>query len=196
MNKEKKIFIIVIIALLLVILSTLLIKNSTKKTENDLIVVENNRPITLDEEGKSNIEEDFYEAISEVKELYEYYDSENFDVYFSASFVSNYMESGSVEILDNIGSTDFEDIDVYDLEGKELEEFPTAFSDGTEIQYESESYEIKPNKNYLLKIYSDTNLYCYYYILKYDKSGNASLKEICYTIGETESIDEEDINED
>jgi hypothetical protein len=171
---------------MIIFVITILYKKSKDNGTSNILTEE---VPTLNVEETSNMELAFDSAVSEVRELYKNYGSQNFSVYFSDDFINNYMENGSTNIINNIKLVDFDGVDIYDTEGNKIKEFPTTYADGTEITYETESYEVAPNKNYLLKIYSHDSSYCYYYILKYDKNGNASLKEICYTLRETGNID-------
>jgi cell division protein YceG involved in septum cleavage len=184
MNKEKIIAIAILIIVIIIIIFGILNSNKNNNSNYQSEEVE-----TLNVEEKENIESNFNEAVSKARDMYKTYGSQNFSVYFDIDFVDNYMKEGSLRIVNNISAIDFEWVDIYDAEGKKLEEFPTTFLDGTEIKYENESYQISPNKNYLLKISSDYSSYTYYYILKYDKTGNATLTDICYTIGESSPVD-------
>jgi type II secretory pathway pseudopilin PulG len=186
--ENKKIIIIIIIIVLLIAIIVGISNSNKKETSNNTINYKNTSQ-TLDTEEKSNVESNFNNALSEVRELFKKYGSQDFSIYFDIDFVNNYMEEGNIEIVNNIKLINFDGVNIYDTSGNKLEEFPTTFSDGTEIQYEDESYQVAPNKNYLLKIYSYKNSYYYYYILKYDKTGNATLTDICYTIGESSPVD-------
>jgi hypothetical protein len=159
--------------------------NKNNVSENNNFNYQNEEVETLNEEEKEDLEANFTQAVSKARDMYKTYGSQNFSVYFSIDFVNDYMKNGSLSITDDIDLIDFDWVDIYDLEGNKLEEFPTTFSDETKIQYEKEIYQVAPNKNYLLKISSDYSSYSYYYILRYDKKGNATLKDICYTIGES-----------
>jgi hypothetical protein len=189
MNKEKIIAIAILIIMIIIIIFGISNSNKNNTSKNNNSNYQSEEVETLNVEEKENIELNFNEAVSKARDMYKTYGSQNFSVYFDIDFVDNYMKEGSLSIVNNTDTIDFEWVDIYDMEGNKLEEFPTTFSDGTEIKYENESYQISPNKNYLLKISSDYSSYTYYYILKYDKTGNATLTDICYTIGESSPVD-------
>jgi hypothetical protein len=140
--------------------------------------------VIVNEENKNIIEESFKSAVLEAKDMYKTNGEENFDIYFGTDFLNNFMENGICTIINNINEVDFTGVRIYDFSGNNLESFPTIFADGKEIQYENDMYQVAPNKNYLMKIYSHNDEYCYYYILQYTANGSASIQEICFTIGE------------
>jgi hypothetical protein len=185
MDKEKIIIVAILIIVVIAIIFEISNSNKNNTSKNNNFNYQSEEVETLDVEEKASIETNFNEAVSKARDMYKTYGSQNFSVYFNTEFVNNYMKNGSLSIIDNIDIIDFDWVNIYDIDGNKIEEFPTTFSDEKEIQYENESYQIEANKKYLLRIYSNTNFYCYYYILSYDKNGYASLKEICYTIGET-----------
>jgi hypothetical protein len=189
MNKEKIIIVAILIIVELAIIFGISNLNKNNVSKNNKYNYQSEEVETLNVEEKTSAETNFNEAVSKARDMYKTYGSQNFSVYFDIDFLDNYMKEGSLSIVNYTDTIDFDWVDIYDLDGNKLEEFPTTFLDGTEIKYENESYQISPNKNYLLKISSDYSLYTYYYILKYDKIGNATLTDICYTIGESSPVD-------
>lgn len=169
---NRKVIIGILVGVIIIIGMFTVIKNNSI----------NNETVNQAQEVK-NIEEKLKQALEESKESYINYGKKNFEVYFGIDFLNEKFMEGRINLETNLENKMLDDIEIYSLKGEKIDKFPT-------VNYEKDTYKIEQGKTYLIKIYSYMNSISFYYTIKIDAEGNASVQSICYTEGETEHAEE------
>jgi hypothetical protein len=195
-NKQKKIIAIAIIVILLIIL--IIIKlGRTKKTVNMMDLVANyDSDISSSKSFEAEFREKVKNTFAEVQSQFNAGKSINskltIDAYYNETRLNMAMEDGEIEFVD-LDDIPTGDLNLYDLEGKLLAEAPTPTFNGEEIELSSSTI-IENGNYYLLRCNSQDNIYTFYYVVQFDKSGTISMDWLCYTENEVTDDLENDIN--
>jgi len=178
MKKEIKFLIIIFI----LIISTLIIigfKNkAAKKGYNYNEIIENG-----DNEFENSILTSMNKCYQEYKENGE--NIEEFWQYFSFEKINRNFEIGYIMGVGSEYGISVTGVQKYNLKGEKISEFPIKYENGSLIQFESDYYQIEPQKKYMIKVYSNEDNYTYYYTIKINETGEIDLRFVCYTFGET-----------
>ncbi|MBR2289069.1 MAG: hypothetical protein IJ867_00180 [Clostridia bacterium] len=187
MNKRVKILGIAAIVIIILIFVIIMIKKKSKilNENNDII---NFNAINLEE--AKDLENEFYSAVEKCYEVYKKLGAniEDFWIYMGIDSINSKMQNGKVSGVGSEYGVDLYMVKKYDMNGKELEQFPTKYLDGSDIQFEEKYWEIEPGKIYMIKLYSTSEI-VYYYTVQLTEQGKATLKPVCYTKGEDIPMD-------
>lgn len=173
---KRKIFLFTCIVSIIVmaILLSLRLKNKNAYINDTMEVIEIN----------DIIEKDIIQSVEHCKYLYTKNNYENFQGYFNIIIIDEFLEKGKLEIDDYVIDRDFTFSEIFDKYGQKINTFPV-------INNLNSSYQIEPNKEYLVKYILDENSYTYYYRISIDSDGDSSLDLLCYIIGENNTVLEE-----
>lgn len=188
MNKKVKTSLIVIIVLLIIVLIITMVRKKSNNSNDGSNLVNNVKTVNLEE--AKQLEKEFYSALEKTYEIYKQYGApiEDFWIYMSIDSINSNMENGHVQGVGSEYGVDLYMVKKYDMKGTELEKFPNTYLDGSKIEFNQKYYEIKPEETYMIKLYSGSEM-VFYYTIKFTEQGKASLKPVCYTIGENIPID-------
>ena len=162
--------IIYIIIILIVIFSLILFINKFDdakkiKVNNDLVASGVKNYIEM----KNKIEE----ALKTSKLLME--EDDDFYTYFRLEYInSNMPDKDRVALVNDLDSKDFSTFSIYNLKNQLIQEMPfNVIKDS-----DKDNFNIEPNKNSLIKIYSNEDKITYYYILNISQNGEYSITDV------------------
>ena len=172
MNNKKRNIIIFCIIVFVVITFIIL-----RKSLNKNIVFNNQRDYREKVVQENSVEaiKRLNQSIEKCKELYELNDKKNFDIYFGISMIDSNYENGNVRIVRGWNEINTEYINIYNIVGKKLEEFPEV------VKFDENINQIETEKTILLRISPDDDEYVYYCTFYLNKDYSAQIEMICYT---------------
>ena len=186
--EKRKIFRIVGVVVVLLFIFLIIVANQKDKkkidnSDNTRKIVEIQETQISDEniqKIKEDLQQNLTDAFATSKQQYEEYEKKNFDIYFDDSYINENMNYGRIDYVSTplIDSEDPRRIEIYNTDGKQLEEFPI----GNERYNKPNNIEM--NKDYLIRLASYGNKYSFYYIMNINRNCQVNLQEVCYTIGE------------
>ena len=183
-------YIKIIILIVIIIICCVFLKN---KMFEERIQKVNTNINTSEFVGHAEIKNEIEKALNKSKLLLE--TQNDFYVYFKVEYINRNMPNkDNIVLVNNINENDYSLIDIYNPKGELLNEFPR------DVIKESDenNINIEPNKESLIKLYSNEDNVTYYYIIKISEKGEYTLKEVCYTVGENDDSkiiwNDEDLN--